>query len=227
MIGGQLTLNEVKLELNQANVDYEIDHYDFIHVGNNFKMVKTKGNRDIHLKGLLTLFLPRKILMKYLLNSEIDSCLSLMLFNKNFDDLGDFDFTFIVKGEESSVEFKTHKKIMKNTSEVMKTMFLDRWNDQSVKKSSEITDIEPDIFQILVYFIYGDVEEFKETFKVEFAFEVFYAAQKYQIENLQKYCVAKIYLELTGIENIVETYTFSDFHDIKDLKLYCWDIIQL
>lgn len=214
------------MELDKANIDFSVDNYKFNNAGNNFKMVKTKGNRDIHLKGLLTLFLPKKILMNYLLKSEIHSCLSLMLFNKNFDDLGDSDFTFIVKGEENSMEFKTHKNIMENASEVMRTMFLDRWKNETDKKSTTITDIEPEIFQILIHFIYGDVEEFEDKFKMEFAFEVFYGAQKYQIENLQKYCISKIYQELTDLENIIETYTFADFHDIKDLKSYCWDIIQ-
>lgn len=131
------------------------------------------------------------------------------------------NFTFIVKNEH----FQVNKNIMIEASDVMRTMFTGNY-DESHGNSTQIKYIESDVFGVLVKFVYGDREEFEKSAKTELLIELFEAAHKYNISTLERYCLARIFKELTDKEDIFDTYCFAWEYDIKELQDYCWDMVQ-
>lgn len=125
------------------------------------------------------------------------------------------DFTFIVGNRE----FKVHKCIFAAKSEVLKTMFTCGF-EESESNSTKITDIIPEVFQVLVDFMYGNKEEFLQNIEY-FVFSICAAAHKYEIKILQDFCVDHILTGLAGLD-VYGTYAFASFYDLDKLKLPCW-----
>jgi BTB/POZ domain len=133
-----------------------------------------------------------------------------------------YDFTFIVKDQE----FKVHKVCLADASDVMRAMFVAEFNE-SRTNSTAITDIDPKAFQIFIHYIYGNKNSFETNFTDNLVFEVFKVAHKYNVENLLHFCMSRIFENFTGIDQILETYSFASLYDIEDiLKNYCWEVIQ-
>lgn len=130
------------------------------------------------------------------------------------------DFTFNVGNQD----FKIHKCVFAGKNEVLRTMFLSEF-DESSKNSTKITDIIPEVFQVLVDFMYGNKEGFNGKVK-NFVYAVYAAAHKYQIEDLQEFCVEYVTENLTDPNHAIETYSFAHFYDLKQLKDKCWSAIK-
>lgn len=132
-----------------------------------------------------------------------------------------FNFTFKVKNDR----FEVHKEIMMEASDVMKTMFSGNYNE-SHEKSTIIGDIEADVFELMINFIYGDRQKFILNARTELLFELFDVAHKYNLTKLENYCLARIFKELTDTEDVLDTYSFAWKYNLDELKVFCWDVIH-
>lgn len=125
------------------------------------------------------------------------------------------DCSFSVSGRN----FKAHRLIMGISSPVFKAMF---YGPLSTSDDIIIADIEPDIFQLLIVYIYTDKVEIS---CIEHAFELLYAAKKYLLEDLREKCIDYIKANLS-VDNVISVLNFSEYIQedplITDsLKLFC------
>ena len=133
------------------------------------------------------------------------------------DDSTFSDFTFIVKGKE----FKLHKIILAAASPVMRRMFTTNMGESRENKCI-VDDIEPDIFEYLVKFIYRHEvpENISEVVK-----PLYEAAHYYQVDHLKKIC-EECLLEESSEENALENFKWAELFDLEPLKLDAWEIIK-
>jgi BTB/POZ domain len=134
-----------------------------------------------------------------------------LLENFNFS-----DFKFIVK----SREFKVHRVILATTSPVFEKMFT---NDMEEACSSEciVEDIEPEIFEHLLRFIYGGKlpEDIGDV-----SMKLYEAAHYYDIEQLKDICEREVGLKLS-VDTAVSLYNWAWTYN-EHLKNDAWKIIK-
>lgn len=126
------------------------------------------------------------------------------------------DFVFIVKGEE----FKVHKCILAAASPVWRRTFT---ADYKEKESGRciIEHTEPEVFKVLLRFIY--FAELPQNLS-ELALALFEAAHYYEIESVQKICIAKLKEDLSA-KNAVEIFTAAHRYGL-DLAGDAWEVIK-
>lgn len=125
------------------------------------------------------------------------------------------DCTFSVADQK----FKAHKLILGISSPVFEAMF---YGPLSTDDDIQITDIHPDIFQLILNYIYTDKVEITS---IEHAFELLYASRKYLLEHLGEMCIAYIQDNIS-VDNVVEILNYPDYLQDKQLvsyslKLFC------
>ena len=91
------------------------------------------------------------------------------------------DVTFTVRGNR----FEAHKNILSARSKVFAAMF-DHPSKEKKTRIVDVTDIEPDVFEELLHYIYTGKVPSKQMEEV--AVELLAAADKYQLEKLKKAC---------------------------------------
>jgi hypothetical protein len=129
-------------------------------------------------------------------------------------------FGYELKFMVQSRDFKADKKAFCNASVVICA-------DLEQSKAFVIDDIKPEIFEIILHFVHGDQMNFDSAFKNEMVFDVLKVAIKYQMHTLMDYLMALVFTSSTTIERLLESYTFAWLHQLGELKLYCWECIQL
>jgi hypothetical protein len=141
----------------------------------------------------------------------------LLSFVSLHDDKEFADFTFVVKGNK----FKVHKAILAARSEVFRKMFS---TDMKEARNNEckIDNIEPEIFETLLRFIY--TAETSENMK-DIAIKLFETAHYYCIEELKSICEQEIQANVKQ-ENALDTYKFVCVYGGEKLKLDAWQIIK-
>lgn len=124
------------------------------------------------------------------------------------------DCSFLV-GKEI---IKAHKLILAISSPVFKVML---YGPMAEVTPIVISDIEPEVFQLLLNFIYKD----KVTINsLENACGLLYAAKKYMIPYLAEICLK--YIEnATSIKNVFPVFNFSDWLQEDNLSAYCLKLI--
>ncbi|KAM3964677.1 kelch-like protein 41a [Aphomia sociella] len=125
------------------------------------------------------------------------------------------DCKFSVSGKD----FKAHKLILGISSPVFEAMF---YGPLSTNNDVIITDIEPDIFQLVLNYIYTDKVEISS---VEQAFELLYASRKYLLQSLIDMCITYIQ-ENISVDNVIEILNYPENLHGKQLisyslKLFC------
>ena len=125
------------------------------------------------------------------------------------------DCNFSVAGKK----IKAHKLILGISSPVFEAMF---YGPLSSDDDILITDIQPDVFQLILNYIYTDTVEISA---VDQAFELLYASRKYMLEHLSKMCIAYIGANIS-VDNVVEVLNYPDYmHDkqlvTSSLHLFC------
>lgn len=116
------------------------------------------------------------------------------------------DCTFSVSGKC----FKAHKLLLGISSPVFKAMF---YGPLSTDKDVVVCDIEPNIFQEVINYIYTDKIDLQS---VEQAFELLYASKKYMLEYLAERC--KIYIENNiSVDNVMVVLNYADYVQEKQL----------
>ncbi|XP_033212756.1 speckle-type POZ protein-like isoform X2 [Belonocnema kinseyi] len=118
------------------------------------------------------------------------------------------DITFSVQGKK----FKAHKAILAARSPVFSAMFTHKMKER-IKSCVEIQDLEPDIFEKMLRFIYTDkVNDLEES-----ASKLLPAAERYDLQKLKRMCVTILHRSLT-IKNVLETLKLADMFSISDLR---------
>lgn len=125
------------------------------------------------------------------------------------------DCRFTVAGKD----FKAHKLILGISSPVFEAMF---YGPLSSNEEIAITDIEPDVFQLLLNYIYTDKVEIPS---IEQAFELLYASRKYLLEHLSDMCIAYIQANIST-DNVIRILNYPDYLQDEQLvafslKLFC------
>jgi BTB/POZ domain len=127
------------------------------------------------------------------------------------------DFKFIVKGKE----FKVHRGILAASSPVFTKMFSADM-EEARKNECIVEDIEPEIFEHLLRFIYGG--KLPENIG-NVSMKLFEAAHYYEIKQLKKICKQQFPFVLKT-ENILEIFNWASVFDEDKLKIKAWEIIK-
>ncbi|XP_028162760.1 BTB/POZ domain-containing protein 1-like [Ostrinia furnacalis] len=123
------------------------------------------------------------------------------------------DCCFAVSGKK----IKAHKLILCISSPVFEAMF---YGPLSSDKEVVITDIEPEIFQQLLNYIYTDKVEISS---IEEALELLYASRKYILDHLTDMCIAYIQTNIC-VDNVIQVLNYPDYDKQLTscaLKLFC------
>ena len=120
----------------------------------------------------------------------------------------DGDVTFIVDEKE----FQAHKFILKARSPVLAAMFQYDMKEAALNRV-DIVDIDPDVFQALLRFIYTDQEDLTE----ESSKALLTAANRYFLDLLKWKCESFLIKAMT-IENCCELLMLADVHGANNLK---------
>ncbi|KAJ8726412.1 hypothetical protein PYW07_001110 [Mythimna separata] len=125
------------------------------------------------------------------------------------------DCSFSVAG----TKIKAHKLILGISSPVFEAMF---YGPLSSNEDILITDIQADIFQLILNYIYTDTVEINT---IDQAFELLYASRKYMLEHLTEMCIAYIEANIS-VDNVVEVLNYPEYMQDKQLitfslKLFC------
>ncbi|XP_041974198.1 kelch repeat and BTB domain-containing protein 12-like [Aricia agestis] len=107
-------------------------------------------------------------------------------------------------------KFRAHKLILGISSPVFEAMF---YGPLSTDDDITIVDIEPNIFQLLLNYIYTDNVDITS---IEEAYDLLYVSRKYMLENLSDAC--KMYIQSNlNIDNVVTVLNYPDY--IQDNEL--------
>lgn len=122
------------------------------------------------------------------------------------------DVTIVIKEEK----FPAHVDVLSEHSKVFTSMFE---SDMLEKKNGQvkIDDIEPNIFKLLLDYIYYARIKSKD---IKDWLALIVIADKYAIESLVKICEHYVSKNLTA-ENVVDVFTISDLVKAEDLKKNC------
>ncbi|XP_014369884.2 BTB/POZ domain-containing protein 9 [Papilio machaon] len=125
------------------------------------------------------------------------------------------DCTFLVCDKK----FKAHKLILGISSPVFEAMF---YGPLSTNSEIVITDIEPEIFQQLLNYIYTDKVEISS---IEEAFELLYVSRKYLLDHLSEVCIKYVQSNV-NIDNVITILNYPDYMQDKQLlssslRLFC------
>ncbi|CAK1603061.1 unnamed protein product [Parnassius mnemosyne] len=116
-------------------------------------------------------------------------------------------------------KFKAHKLILGISSPVFEAMF---YGPLSTNSDIVITDIEPNIFQQLLNYIYTDKVDITS---IEEAFELLYVSRKYLLEHLSEVCIEYVQSNVS-IDNVITILNYPDYMQDKQLlssslQLFC------
>ncbi|XP_033209274.1 TD and POZ domain-containing protein 1-like [Belonocnema kinseyi] len=146
-------------------------------------------------------------------DSEIIKDFSLLLEKKLFTD---------VKIICQDQVFSAHKLFLVARSPVFQAMF-----EHNMKESQEhkitITDIEPEIIDHLLQFIYTDtVEDLKEGQ----AEKLLAAADKYALERLKRICIKEIAKSIKDVQEGFDLLATAEKYNMPDFRAIVLDFVQ-
>ena len=141
------------------------------------------------------------------------SCAKALMsdFEKSFLDPQFSDFVLLCQGEEVQV----HKFVLSSRSPVFAAMFQSQMSE-NVKGEMTIDDVEKDVLKELLRYMYSA--------KVDASFakfqELLIVADKYQVEELIKYCGLKL-AESLNKDNAFQIGSFAELHNAEALMKTC------
>ncbi|XP_033208051.1 speckle-type POZ protein-like B [Belonocnema kinseyi] len=119
------------------------------------------------------------------------------------------------------MKFNAHKLILSARSSVFKEIFK---TDMKVSKVIEITsDVEADIMDHLLRFIYSDSVNNLETGEAE---KLLAAANTYMLENLKVICMKEISKSVTDIEKAFEILAIAEKYNVNGFKKIALNFIK-
>ena len=127
------------------------------------------------------------------------------------------DVEFIVQGKK----IRAHSFIIEGGSPVLASMFQHDMIESS-NRSVIVKDVDPEVFQQLLHFLYnGDAPRIEE---VKITEPLFIAADKYQVNLLKKWC-SSLMLKKLDMENAVRYLILAHLHVDEKLQTDCLDFI--
>ncbi|GFW14638.1 speckle-type POZ protein-like [Trichonephila clavipes] len=122
-----------------------------------------------------------------------------------------YDITFKIDGKT----FKAHKAILSTRSRVFKTMFESplAMNSEEI----EISDIREETLTEMLNFIYSGEISFLD---VKTAMELYYAADKYELDSLKNIC-ARVMVGNVEPDNVIDILLLSYRHSNYELEHAC------
>ncbi|RZF43706.1 hypothetical protein LSTR_LSTR015245 [Laodelphax striatellus] len=137
-------------------------------------------------------------------------------FKRLFDDDIGNDCEFVVGLQSATI--KGHKLIFSSASDVFRAMFYGSFKQEPVR----ITDLEPDEFKGMKYFIYTGEVIFTSAIETLL---IYIAAQKYNIPELCRQCTQYIHTH-TSASEVLEFYEYCKTRSISEFDETCCRIIQ-
>ena len=137
-------------------------------------------------------------------SSDLNSNLAQLWTSMHF-----WDVTFVIAG---SKEYHAHKAILVARSPVFASMFQHDMKEAALNRV-DIVDIEPDIFQAVLRFIYTD----QVDLTVDNCKNLLAASNHYFLDLLKWKCETFMAADL-AIENCTETLLLADLYDATELK---------
>lgn len=119
------------------------------------------------------------------------------------------DLAFVV--EEKTI--KVHRAILSSRSSVFTAMF--EFNEE--KRTIPINDVEFEVMDALIFYIYTGKVDFPE---VDFAIKLFEAADKYDIKLLSLVCQDYVVYNITE-DTVVRALIAGDLHNSKEMREAC------
>lgn len=129
------------------------------------------------------------------------------------------DIYFILKNDEEHQRIPAHKLILSVGSDVFKTMFFGSLPTQS--EEIEILDVEPDGFKALLKYLYSQEVQINP----EIVMSTLYAAKKYNVAELELFCVDFLEKSLTT-NNAFLLLNQARFYDELELVESCLNLIE-
>lgn len=121
------------------------------------------------------------------------------------------DVTFVI----GSRQFKAHKTILATRSKVFEAMFAHQ-TSENLTNRVVIEDIEPDVFRVLLHFIYTGRVSLAEMGK--FAARLYTAADKYLLDQLKSACENHLIRRPMSADKCFELLLFTNDHPVEQLK---------
>jgi hypothetical protein len=143
---------------------------------------------------------------------ELADQIGVLLTNSDFS-----DFKFFVGNRV----FNVHRAILAAASPVFSKLFTSNMKE-GISRQCVIKDIEPDIFQHLLRYIYE--RKFPENLS-EVAMKLYEAAHYYQLDQLKEICDHHVHPNLST-ETAVATFNWASKYGNDDLKMEAWKIIK-
>ncbi|GFY64358.1 speckle-type POZ protein B [Trichonephila inaurata madagascariensis] len=132
------------------------------------------------------------------------------------------DCTLEVKSEEILV----NSSILAARSSVFKKM-LHHDKEQKVQNPVAITDVPLPAMKRLVQFLYtGSVEEAAKDIPLQEVYDLYYAADKYEVMDLRKMCGTTL-MSKTSVDNACQILLWADRHSDESLKSQALNFISL
>lgn len=186
-------------------------------VGQNFLLQNVTENGSFFLNVKVEIKIHGEKMLRQINTSRMADHYVLNQFRNVFNDPTFSDFTFVVQNKE----FKVHKAILAASSEVMRKIFTTNLMESN-KGQCKVVDIEPEIFENLLRFVYtGQLPENLD----DVSLALFKAAHYYGISDLVEICKQCAHYKLNA-ENAEEMYELANIYDLNDVKLDAWNIIQ-
>ncbi|KAJ3676873.1 hypothetical protein LUZ60_002597 [Juncus effusus] len=128
------------------------------------------------------------------------------------------DVTFDVSGRK----FNAHKCVLAARSPVFKAEFFGQMKEKKLNRI-KIDDIEPDVFRVLLEFIYSDdLTEFQSVVMTQ---HLLVAADKYGLERLRLHCEERL-CESLDVNNVASILVLADQHSCFELKNKCFEYVS-
>jgi speckle-type POZ protein len=138
------------------------------------------------------------------------------------------DVTFSVGGRE----FSAHRFMLAARSPVFKAELFDPTTEEDMRRRHvEVVDMEPSIFQMLLYFVYTDsLPPCNNGDEVDYSVAVMQslvvAADRYKLDRLKMICEEKLCKRI-DVKTVLSMLAVADQHGCKRLKDACKDFISL
>ncbi|XP_065209115.1 speckle-type POZ protein B-like [Planococcus citri] len=127
------------------------------------------------------------------------------------------DVTISVNGKT----YDLHKAILAARSPVFSAMFSNYTMLENQKNEVEIKDIQQDIFEEMLYYIYTGTTRNLD----ELAFELIPVTDKYDLDELKNMCEQVMFNKLS-LENAAEILMLADMHRAEELKAQTLQFIK-
>ncbi|KAJ3677169.1 hypothetical protein LUZ60_002893 [Juncus effusus] len=128
--------------------------------------------------------------------------------------------TFVINGEI----FVAHKNLLATRSPVFRAQFFGSMMETEAN-FVKIDDVKPEIFKLMLHFIYTDILPREVEISCEMAQHFLVAADRYGLERL-KLLSAEILCKNLSVENSATTLVLAEQHNCQRLKEVCIDFVS-